>query len=177
MTRKNKSGFTLAEVLVTLAVIGIVAALAVPSLLNNTNQQEYKTGLKKAVALLNQTIQLKIARDGQDASSTNIGSATALAQYFENEMRVIKTESATQFHTADGLQYSFSWSAGGCLNTDTLDTSAKCTVIVDVNGDKGPNVISSGTTYKDQYVLIVQNSAIVPPQTGGNIAAQNAMTQ
>ena len=42
-----KKGFTLAEVLLTLVIIGIVAALTVPGFLNNSNQQEYKSAIKK----------------------------------------------------------------------------------------------------------------------------------
>jgi len=36
----NKKGFTLAEILITLTVIGVVAALTIPTLLQNTNQAE-----------------------------------------------------------------------------------------------------------------------------------------
>lgn len=44
----KKQAFTLAEVLITLAIIGIVAALSIPSVISNTQQAEYRTGLKKA---------------------------------------------------------------------------------------------------------------------------------
>ena len=56
-----KKGFTLAEVLITLAIIGIVAALTIPSVISNYQQQEFKTGLKKAVSVLNEAIQTNIA--------------------------------------------------------------------------------------------------------------------
>ena len=58
-------GFTLAEVLITLAIIGIVAALTIPSVISNYQQQEFKTGLKKAVSVLNEAIQINIAQDGE----------------------------------------------------------------------------------------------------------------
>ena len=51
-----KKGFTLAEVLMTLAIIGVIAALTVPSVIVNTQQKEFKTGLKKAVSVLNQAL-------------------------------------------------------------------------------------------------------------------------
>ncbi|MDO5438036.1 MAG: prepilin-type N-terminal cleavage/methylation domain-containing protein, partial [bacterium] len=44
-----KKGFTLAEVLITLAIIGVVAAISIPSVISNSQQQEFKTGLRKAV--------------------------------------------------------------------------------------------------------------------------------
>ena len=34
--KKNKKGFTLAEVLITLTIIGVVAALTAPALVKNT---------------------------------------------------------------------------------------------------------------------------------------------
>ena len=49
---KNKA-FTLAEVLITLAIIGVVAAISIPSVISNSQQQEFKTGLRKAVSVLN----------------------------------------------------------------------------------------------------------------------------
>lgn len=56
----EKSGFTLAEVLVTLAIIGVVAALTIPSLIQSTQKQQYVTGLKKAYSILSQaSLQLK----------------------------------------------------------------------------------------------------------------------
>ena len=60
-----KKGFTLAEVLITLMIIGIVAALTIPSVISNYQQQEFKTGLKKAVSVLNEAIQMNIAQDGE----------------------------------------------------------------------------------------------------------------
>jgi len=47
-------GFTLAEILITLTVIGVVAALTIPTLLQNTNQAELKAAWKKEFADINQ---------------------------------------------------------------------------------------------------------------------------
>ena len=49
-----KNGFTLAEVLITLVIIGVVAAMTIPTLINNTKKQEYVAGLKKAYSVLSQ---------------------------------------------------------------------------------------------------------------------------
>lgn len=46
-------GFTLAEVLITLGIIGIVAAMTIPTLIKNTQDLELKTAYKKAYADLN----------------------------------------------------------------------------------------------------------------------------
>ena len=47
---KKRLGFTLAEVLITLGIIGVVAAMTIPTLMNQTGQAEFKTGLKKMVS-------------------------------------------------------------------------------------------------------------------------------
>ncbi len=49
-----KSAFTLAEVLVTLMIIGVIASMTIPSLKKNAEMQENVVGLKKAYSTLNQ---------------------------------------------------------------------------------------------------------------------------
>lgn len=51
-----KKGFTLSEVLITLVVIGIVAALTIPSLNNNTREAELKAKAKKTYSMLSQAM-------------------------------------------------------------------------------------------------------------------------
>lgn len=46
----KKHGFTLAEILITLTIIGIVAGLTIPSLINNIGDQQNKIAWKKAYA-------------------------------------------------------------------------------------------------------------------------------
>lgn len=53
-----KSGFTLAEVLITIGIIGIVAALTIPSLIENYKKNEYAAKIKKTYNLLEQTVRL-----------------------------------------------------------------------------------------------------------------------
>ena len=48
-----KRGFTLAEVLITLGIIGVVAALTLPSLIDNYKKQEYVARLPKGISILN----------------------------------------------------------------------------------------------------------------------------
>ena len=81
-----KKGFTLAEVLITLAIIGIVAALTIPSVISNYQQQEFKTGLKKAVSVLNEAIQTNIAQDGETPYENS-----DLFSYLQKHMSVLKT--------------------------------------------------------------------------------------
>ena len=60
----GRNGFTLAEVLITLVIIGVIAALTIPTLIQNTQKQEFVTGLKKAYSTLSQVTQQIITEEG-----------------------------------------------------------------------------------------------------------------
>ena len=65
----KKNGFTLAEVLITLAIIGVVATLTLPALMTNTAEQQAKTGLKKGINTLTEAAQMNASIAGFDYSS------------------------------------------------------------------------------------------------------------
>lgn len=50
----KRFGFTLAEVLITLGIIGVVAAMTIPTLIANTNGAKFRSQFKKTVSTLNQ---------------------------------------------------------------------------------------------------------------------------
>lgn len=56
-----KLGFTLAEVLITLGIIGIVAAMTIPTLISNIYGTRYKSQLKKTISTLAQAGKLNQA--------------------------------------------------------------------------------------------------------------------
>ena len=164
----KKYGFTLAEVLITLLIIGVVAALTIPSVISNYQQQEFKTGLKKAVSVLNEAIQTNIAQDGETPYEID-----DLFSYLQRHMSVIKSgrysnlkDANLYFYTVDGMR--FEKTCGGkhigrlhednniqvsmtnvCgsygLNNNKNNTQAPpCIILVDVNGDKKPNPVFEG---------------------------------
>ena len=51
---KKRFGFTLAEVLITLGIIGVVAAMTIPTLIANTNSAKFRSQYKKSLSTLNQ---------------------------------------------------------------------------------------------------------------------------
>ena len=65
----KKTGFTLAEVLITLAIIGVVATLTLPALMTNTQEQQAKTALKKGINTLTEAAQMNQAIAGWDYAS------------------------------------------------------------------------------------------------------------
>jgi len=54
--KKHNLGFTLAEVLITLGIIGVVAAMTIPTLISNYQEKAYKTQYKKIFSELNQAM-------------------------------------------------------------------------------------------------------------------------
>ena len=101
----QKRGFTLAEVLITLAIIGIVAAVTIPSVIANYQQSEFKTGLRKAVSVLNEAIQAHMAQDGESPYDNE-----NLFLYLQQHMSVLKTISTVKnyaFYTTDGMRFEF----------------------------------------------------------------------
>lgn len=59
-----KKGFTLAEVLITLGIIGVVAAMTLPALIGKHKKVETITRLKTAYATINNAFKLAVADSG-----------------------------------------------------------------------------------------------------------------
>ena len=63
---KQLFGFTLAEVLITLGIIGVVAAITLPSLIQKYQKKTYIEGLKVGISILEQGFKAAMADDGVD---------------------------------------------------------------------------------------------------------------
>ncbi len=84
---KHYKAFTLAEVLLTLGIIGIVAALVIPTVIQNSQEAEYKTGKEK--------VRMSIAEAGKILSvSGEIADATSaedfVKSYISKQLKIIK---------------------------------------------------------------------------------------
>ncbi len=64
MKNKILNAFTLAEVLITLAIIGVVAAMTIPTLVQRYQEKVTVTKLKKAYSMLNQAYQMAVIEHG-----------------------------------------------------------------------------------------------------------------
>lgn len=64
MKKMNKQGFTLSEVLITLGVIGIVAAMTMPTLLVQNRERENSAKLKKIYSTMTQAYTRAVAEQG-----------------------------------------------------------------------------------------------------------------
>lgn len=61
---KKLNAFTLAEVLITLGIIGVVAAMTLPTLIQNHQKQVYATQLKKSINVLGNMLNQMKADEG-----------------------------------------------------------------------------------------------------------------
>ena len=175
----KKSGFTLAEVLVTLMIIGVIAAMTIPSLMQSTAQQEFRAAFKKAVSMINQAVTLNYALDGRDATDYSTSNFISL---MTQRLNVMSMDGTNAMYTADGMWFSTSTTqAGGATGTTTCNANDTATpgnvcsvVVVDVNGMKGPNRPTTSTTRVfDIFTIAVYPQKALPANsTMGQIMYQ-----
>lgn len=152
---KNKSttrlAFTLAEVLIVLGIIGIVAEMTIPTLMHDFQEQVYKTAYKKAYSSASQAWLNAYTNDNLLTCTFGLGGTCNADNFiaFKNQMRVVKdcgndtascwdmsgelawggfpTSTAPAFIDASGMAWTKQRSdAGG-------------TTLLDTNGNKPPN--------------------------------------
>ena len=92
LKHSHNQGFTLAEVLITLGIIGVVAALTLPILIGNYKKTAYVTGLQKAYSVLNNMTKNAMAKDEVSTFiDTDLGQAwnegSEGVDNFENQLR------------------------------------------------------------------------------------------
>lgn len=163
----KRFGFTLAEVLITLGIIGVVAAMTMPTLINQTNGAQYKAAYKKALSAISQGVTLNVALEDYDISDLSGASGSGngtLLELFQKRMNVVKSVDGAlktnEKYTAkddkdadldaagtnttvffnDGIMFSFPTATKECTKTAAgAITGTGCKGFIDVNGVKGPN--------------------------------------
>ena len=109
----KRFGFTLAEVLITLGIIGVVAAMTMPTLMNSTQGAQYKAAYKKALSALGQAVTLNVALDDSSFADTVAGTAGStadasgvptVASILNSRMNVVKTTKGDS-STSTGVGY------------------------------------------------------------------------
>lgn len=84
-------GFTLAEVLITLGIIGVVAAMTMPTLMNSTQGAQYKAAYKKALSALSQAVVLNVALEDYNFADLD-GENYNLTDMLSSRMNVVRSE-------------------------------------------------------------------------------------
>lgn len=87
--KTRKLGFTLAEILIALAVIGIAAAMTIPVLLQNVGDQQFKSAWKNSYALFNQAYSL-ISMDNAGNLTSVFTNATTMQTLFLGKLGYTK---------------------------------------------------------------------------------------
>ena len=168
---KNKKAFTLAEVLITLSIIGIVAAMTVPTLMANANKQIYVTGLKKAYNQLQNAVKNLPMEMGCSPGDYSCINSTTWNSYdtsgieaLASQFRLSKDVSACNFKSISTLGDYF----GGGYN----DTYSKCFKTAD-----GMIFVANGSFYYDSYIDVDVNGEKGPNRWGRDIFIFNFRTE
>ena len=162
----KRFGFTLAEVLITLGIIGVVAAMTMPTLINQTNGAQYKAAFKKALSVISQGVTLNVALDDKSFADgatydiikdrMNIVSETMPTGYSPTGTTpTLATAKYVIFN--DSSMFVFDSTKTSCTST------AKCDGYIDVNGAKGPNKVTTDATKPlDIYIVKYYDQTIEP---------------
>ena len=171
-----KFGFTLAEVLITLVIVGVVAAFTIPTLINDTKQKQYISAWRKAYSAVSQALLLvKANGDTFDDVTTEQQYAEKVAKYMVN----IKLCTSNNFVSEgcgtsypilnlDGTSRNANMGAmlGGSTCMILADGTYLCfdayNLVFDVNGARGPNQIGKDIF----YALLDKNNFKLNPAVG-----------
>ena len=83
----SKAGFTLAEVLITLGIIGIVAAMTIPNLIQKNYEHQTVAKLKETHSILSQAIRMASEEYGEPSGWDIFGASEENAIKFMNNIK------------------------------------------------------------------------------------------
>ncbi len=187
MAKMNcEKGFTLAEVLITLAIIGTVAALTIPAVVRNYQKQQTIVKLKKAYSTLTQAYNNSQAENGMYQTwdkAINIGAEEYFNKYWKPYFKVAKVcttyqncgyEHSTPYLYLNGERLALYavqptsrttfYNQDGVLYTFfvytgdvVVETAANNNIFVDINGSKKPNMVG-----RDLFYFVRTDKGIYP---------------
>ena len=158
--------YTLAEVLITLAVIGVVAAMTLPILINKINDYQFKIAYKKAYRDVNEAYRMMMTTDDEFSEINCSDNVQCFDYTFGKNFRLLakqfkSTKICNRGHKYDCLKCD-NKSSQECYTdagTAFVDNTGRVWVMyfdaqaifyVDVNGDKEPNL-----TGKDRWGFLL----------------------
>ena len=157
---KKTKGFTLAEVLLTLGIIGVVAIITLPTLSMSIQGAQHKAKFQKVVNSLSNAVAMNVSLENYDFSQTesdsNVPGQLSLYNIFTNRLTVMKVDNTTYpvsnssyintfggsgnytLYFKDGSSLTFPKQGGDGVSRLCLEDSP-CKGVVDINGLSGPN--------------------------------------
>lgn len=146
MRPSKAKGFTLSEVLLVLSVIGVVAALTIPTLIQKVNNAQYVSALKKEYSVISQAYNMLLAEDGGDLSYSLSGGGSSSDD--ANAMNTFATKLNIIKNCGTGMGC---WSDGELKNLNgNIEDAHRDTSI---NGSYGKAILADGS-----LILIDQHS-------------------
>jgi len=117
----KRFGFTLAEVLITLAIIGVVAALTIPTLISNYNDKVLETQKTKTKAVLANAAALMMAENNTGSLASTTIATCEDEECFANELKkVLRISYDVDLTSAEAnTKYSFENGEKEVWNRDT----------------------------------------------------------
>ena len=169
----SSHAFTLAEVLVTLGIIGVVSAMTVPSLMQNHQKKTYVTQLHKIYNEVQQmALQYMTDSNALNLSEAGINSQSKANEFVTKYFRIVqKCEKqltpcfAEQYKTIDGNVVSghtvnvnsYVLASGASIRALYNKVNDKViNIMVDTNGQKGPNILG-----RDMFFMALYNNGII----------------
>jgi prepilin-type N-terminal cleavage/methylation domain-containing protein len=124
----DQTGFTLAEVLITLLIIGVVASITVPNLINDSQEAEHIASLKKAFSEFSVTTKRIISDNGgtfigvlaNDSDHTGLRNAYAQYLSYTKSCNDARDEGCWHPLSTNGG----TWKALGGTQTDTYNSNS-----------------------------------------------------
>lgn len=168
-----RRAFTLAEVLITLGIIGVVAAMTIPNLIAEHQKRATVTKLQKAISVINQAYRLSYEENGDLTAeeAKTLGAEEYFKKYWEPYIKVhtlcttyqiCNYKSETPFKFSNGSQYQMIFVSNNTriafqtmdgflfiiLISGGVDNLPMSSLFVDINGAAGPNRLG-----RDVFVL------------------------
>ena len=151
----RKIAFTLAEVLITLGIIGVVAAMTMPSLVANYEKKRTATAVKKAYSELSQALKLAEVDygdmeywdypDGYDVEENKAFVNRYITPYYKG-VTMLQDGSVPGWTTISTTGINFI-SSNGTIFSGKPNNSKAFFVLVDINGFKRPNKMGTDIFY------------------------------
>ena len=164
-----KKAFTLAEVLITLGIIGIVAAMTLPTLIQNYRKDVLSTRIAKFASIYQQAVRMaeaehgemqyweKLTETGGNEIITNTGE-TYLKHYNKYMAKYLKTTSykvlpdGVAFSLADGSGFIYYYDVKFCVDYK------KCLNLIDKSISEGSFAAKNGLGIDGKNIFLFTKS-------------------